>query len=1095
VENRFDSAGRPDRDSDSTRTVQYSPDENGNIVISRSVEAAITFQAFVTPDTMDRPEVVADTVGTVSTSRFRADGRVTNVVNALGHSTGFGVSKLGETLATQRPNGVGFRYGFNDHRSKVAARDRSGGGLTSATDDTFRVDRTTIRSGAETRYANFDPRNQRPQAFSGAGVDAILSYDAQGRVTGGRVSYSGIIRDETAGYDALDRVTVATFPGGQSSFEYDLLGPLKSATLSARGAEYLTTRRYRGDGAATRVSYPSPDSVVVDLGRDLAGRPTTVLPKENDPVVASTTYTGARLVGSQNWGTNVIRAESSYDLRGRLIGRRYLRSGETAPLADVRYQYDPADNMQVRQLIHRGGRADVFLYDAGNRLIAAHHGVRPPIELAADRAGYVPFDLPLGADGVWKPGFNTRSYQFDLNGLDTFLGTVLLNPDALPVFAFPTNFAGSDAFLLPQAVDGFARDRDTLGNATRVRLGVWPEGATQPVPVGATLRYDGLNHLVEIARDDGVRLKYEYDHAGLMFERRVEAAGTTTITTLIWDQGRLIAEYDRSGGGNRLLARHHYFGGGDVPVATDRRDTNGGLRRQYYLTDGMGHVMALADGSGRVLSRFEYDAWGQFRPEAPDTAAPRVLRARKTPAGFRLEFSETVLPPGGGAGFPILDTAARSFGEIAEVVVGGETVGGAWQYEESVPGTSFGRTLQFLSSRPLAGTIEVRVREGVALDAWLNPNPAQILAMTLAPGVGDGAILFDEPAPGGPTSGIVRSQFMFQGQYFDYEAGLIYMRARFYDPATGLFLQPDPVPYRDSPNLYAAFRQNPTSLRDPSGMISIKATPRGQQPKLIPLQPTPVHAEPLPRPLPAPPASPKAGGARPLPGPEPRRWSVGGDPEAPVGVRQWSETGEVAPTTARTSESSKSDRINSLSGQHISQNPEALQNLKQLQQSQRNVFNNEEAQQAIHSLREAESSRFKIMSPIMHYSGRDIVAVKLDSGHVQSFYKSTGTSVSELDGAQVVKVKGDWEPFYGLLEAPTAKGLEIKRGHFMKYTRDFVKNAAGVAVPKNPVHVDVDLFLKRLNPEQGIETGIESVNRALRSTGAPVHAKAPFEDF
>jgi hypothetical protein len=278
-------------------------------------------------------------------------------------------------------------------------------------------------------------------------------------------------------------------------------------------------------------------------------------------------------------------------------------------------------------------------------------------------------------------------------------------------------------------------------------------------------------------------------------------------------------------------------------------------------------------------------------------------------------------------------------------------------------------------------------------------------------------------------------------------------------------------------------------------MISIKATPRGQQPKLIPLQPTPVHAEPLPRPLPAPPASPKAGGARPLPGPEPRRWSVGGDPEAPVGVRQWSETGEVAPTTARTSESSKSDRINSLSGQHISQNPEALQNLKQLQQSQRNVFNNEEAQQAIHSLREAESSRFKIMSPIMHYSGRDIVAVKLDSGHVQSFYKSTGTSVSELDGAQVVKVKGDWEPFYGLLEAPTAKGLEIKRGHFMKYTRDFVKNAAGVAVPKNPVHVDVDLFLKRLNPEQGIETGIESVNRALRSTGAPVHAKAPFEDF
>jgi hypothetical protein len=217
---------------------------------------------------------------------------------------------------------------------------------------------------------------------------------------------------------------------------------------------------------------------VVELGRDIAGRPTTVLPNENGPVVAATTYTGVRLVGSQSWGTNGLRAESAYDLRGRLIGRRYLGPGGSTPLADVRYQYDPADNLQVRQLVHRGGRADVFLYDSGNRLIAAHQGVRPAIELAADRPGYVPFDLPPGAESVWKPGFNTRSYQYDLNGLDTFLGTVPVNPDALPVFAFPTNFAGADAFLLPQAVDGFARDRDTLGNSTRVRLGVWPEGAT-----------------------------------------------------------------------------------------------------------------------------------------------------------------------------------------------------------------------------------------------------------------------------------------------------------------------------------------------------------------------------------------------------------------------------------------------------------------------------------------------------------------------------------------------------------------------------------------------------------------------------------------
>jgi hypothetical protein len=142
-----------------------------------------------------------------------------------------------------------------------------------------------------------------------------------------------------------------------------------------------------------------------------------------------------------------------------------------------------------------------------------------------------------------------------------------------------------------------------------------------------------------------------------------------------------------------------------------------------------------------------------------------------------------------------------------------------------------------------------------------------------------------------------------------------------------------------------------------------------------------------------------------------------------------------------------------------------------------------------------ENSKFEIVSPIMHNSGRDIVAVKLDSGNVQAFYRSTGESVSTLEGAQVVKVKGDWEPFYGLLEAPAVKGLEIKRGHFMKYAKDFEKGAAGMAVPKNPVHVDVDLFIKRLNPGPGNDIGIEGINRTLRSAGAPVHAKAPFEDF
>jgi hypothetical protein len=43
------------------------------------------------------------------------------------------------------------------------------------------------------------------------------------------------------------------------------------------------------------------------------------------------------------------------------------------------------------------------------------------------------------------------------------------------------------------------------------------------------------------------------------------------------------------------------------------------------------------------------------------------------------------------------------------------------------------------------------------------------------------------------------------------------MRARFYEPFTGQFLQRDPMEYEDSVNMYAALGQSPVNFRDPMG--------------------------------------------------------------------------------------------------------------------------------------------------------------------------------------------------------------------------------------------------------------------------------------
>jgi RHS repeat-associated protein len=84
----------------------------------------------------------------------------------------------------------------------------------------------------------------------------------------------------------------------------------------------------------------------------------------------------------------------------------------------------------------------------------------------------------------------------------------------------------------------------------------------------------------------------------------------------------------------------------------------------------------------------------------------------------------------------------------------------------------------------------------------------------------------------------VTNPFAFAGREYDSESGLYYMRARYYDPATGRFLTPDPLnltgrllmAQQGQPiaraatvapqllNSYSYVANNPEAYRDPSGM-------------------------------------------------------------------------------------------------------------------------------------------------------------------------------------------------------------------------------------------------------------------------------------
>ena len=58
--------------------------------------------------------------------------------------------------------------------------------------------------------------------------------------------------------------------------------------------------------------------------------------------------------------------------------------------------------------------------------------------------------------------------------------------------------------------------------------------------------------------------------------------------------------------------------------------------------------------------------------------------------------------------------------------------------------------------------------------------------------------------------------FRYTGEYFDSEAGFIYLRARYMDPQIGRFISEDPV--GDGVNWYVYAAGNPVRYYDPSGL-------------------------------------------------------------------------------------------------------------------------------------------------------------------------------------------------------------------------------------------------------------------------------------
>ena len=116
-----------------------------------------------------------------------------------------------------------------------------------------------------------------------------------------------------------------------------------------------------------------------------------------------------------------------------------------------------------------------------------------------------------------------------------------------------------------------------------------------------TYNYSTRGELLSVKLSDGTSIEYVNDPLGRRIAKRVN--GVITEKYLWQGLSRLLAVYD---GGDNLVMRFLYADG-RMPVAMEK-----GTAVYYLSYDQVGSLRVVADGSGNVVKRIDYDSFGNI---------------------------------------------------------------------------------------------------------------------------------------------------------------------------------------------------------------------------------------------------------------------------------------------------------------------------------------------------------------------------------------------------------------------------------------------------------------------------------------------------
>jgi RHS repeat-associated protein len=731
------------------------------VTASPLVTRTTSIQYFNTADARDgKVETITDPRGKVTTMAYdTTTGDLVSVTDPLGHSTTFGYDEA------PSPPGRGYRTSVTDALGHVTKTVYEGRG---------RVKKVINHDLTFTEFG-YDAAGRRSTVTDPMGRVTRYVYDRWGRLDtvvdpmnqSTRYSYDLMgnlltltdarLQTTTFEYDAHNRVQKTIYPGGAfETFTYDTRGRL--ATMIDR-KNITTTYTYD------------------DLGR-LTGKAFTNDPT-NTPAFSYTYDVAGRMLTAVN-GTDTLTW--TYNLAGELLSEASVKNSST-----VAYTYDNGGNRLTVSL--DGNLFVTYAYDDATRLTTITRG--------GNVFGFG-YDNANRRTSMTYPNGVTTAYVYDeLNRLTNLAATHVPTSTPITNFGYQYDAAGNrtQKSTLDYTEDYGYDPLYRLTRADRTNPGATP-------PNQWTWNYDAVGNRTSAQKDSEATTSTHNEKNQLL---QTSGGGKMLWRGVLDEPGTAAfsaASASINGQPARMLAGNVFEATLDLPagantVTIQAQDGSGNVASQSYSVNVLGvPATHTYDANGNLATKTEgADAWVYtWNALNQLTMVTKNAVAQATysydPLGRRVE--KVAGPTTTGWTYDAEDIV-RQNATVAAVTTVTLFVHGRGTDEplgSEKPATS---TLSYLHADGLGSIVGQTGANGVLVDSFSYDSWGQSQTGT--------------PSP-----------FGFAAREWDADARLHYNRARYYDPASGRFINEDPARLWGGLNLYRYVDDNPQTFTDPSGL-------------------------------------------------------------------------------------------------------------------------------------------------------------------------------------------------------------------------------------------------------------------------------------